>query len=351
MSLRFLHGLSKSLSARLSAGVCAALLLSSSPSATAQEIPIKSGEKVAFLGDSITAQGWSNLHGYVRLVVAGLEANGVKIDPIPTGGGGQTSKDMLARIKRDVIDKKPAWVMISCGMNDVQPGRGVELEQFKANVTDMITQCQAAGIKVILFTTTTGRARLEEYSQALRDLGKSKNCLMVDLFPVFTEANKKTDPMHALTGDGVHMTPEGNILMAKTILKVLGCTDAQVEKAYQTWLDLPNAGNFDARVDVEMNKKYFRTSCTLTLRQREKLFAAAQAAKRPTLMHWSKDLLSSLMKKKVKPTGPYDSLDVIFTSGDKDKVQAQLQQEFTDEIAKAVAQTPQAQQPQTPPAK
>ena len=49
------------------------------------EIVMKNGEKVAFLGDSITAQGWSSLHGYVRLVVAGLECNGVPITPVPTG--------------------------------------------------------------------------------------------------------------------------------------------------------------------------------------------------------------------------------------------------------------------------
>src|SRR4051794_33241388 len=47
------------------------------------EILVKSGEKIAFLGDSITQGGWSNPTGYVRLVMAGLEANGVKAEAIP----------------------------------------------------------------------------------------------------------------------------------------------------------------------------------------------------------------------------------------------------------------------------
>ena len=54
-----------------------ALLLAVLPARA--ELVLKSGEKVAFLGDSITAQGWTNPHGYVRLVVAGLQANGVQI--------------------------------------------------------------------------------------------------------------------------------------------------------------------------------------------------------------------------------------------------------------------------------
>ena len=68
------------------------------------EIVIKSGAKVAFLGDSITAQGWTSPHGYVQLVTAGLACNGVKIVPVPAGVGGHTSKDMLARLKELGID-------------------------------------------------------------------------------------------------------------------------------------------------------------------------------------------------------------------------------------------------------
>src|SRR4051812_22104276 len=79
------------------------------------EIAVKSGEKIAFLGDSITAGGWGNPAGYVRLVTAGLEANGVKAEPIPAGIGGHKSDNMLGRLDRDVISKKPQWMTLSCG--------------------------------------------------------------------------------------------------------------------------------------------------------------------------------------------------------------------------------------------
>jgi len=87
---------------------------------------------------------------------------------------------------------------------------------------------------------------------------------------------------------------------------------------------------------VVLNKQFFRTTCVLTLREREKLLAAALAAKKPTLMHWSKDLLASLMKKKVQPAGAYAALDALFAPGVREKVQAELQSEFDRAIRSIV---------------
>ena len=306
--------------------------------------PALDGQRVAFLGDSITAQGWSNPHGYVRLVVAGLDANCVKITPLPAGIGGNRSPDMLARLKRDVLEKKPDWVTISCGMNDVIHGpKGVPLEQFQTNLTELVAQCQAAGLKVMLFTTTTAGAwdsaqtrQLGDYSAFLRQLAQEKHCVLADLYPVFVAALKQADTLHGLTGDGVHLTPEGNQLMARTVLAAFGLSDAQLTKAREAWLDLPGAGAFTTRADIELNKKFFAASCTLTLRQRDQVLAAAAAAKRPTLSHWSKELLLTLMKRKVKPEGSFESLDALFAPDVKDKVQAELQAEFVAEIEKIV---------------
>src|SRR5262245_37700141 len=64
------------------------------------EIPMKSGEKVAFLGDSITQQGQGSAGGYVQLVASGLAANGVKIEVIGAGISGHKSNDMLQRLEK-----------------------------------------------------------------------------------------------------------------------------------------------------------------------------------------------------------------------------------------------------------
>lgn len=319
-----------------------AALLLSPLTALPAECLFKPKEKVAFLGDSITAQGWSNAHGYVRLVVAGLQVNGVDITPLPAGIGGHKSDDMLARLDRDVLAKRPDWVTISCGMNDVIHGaKGLPLDRYSANMTAIVERCQKAGLKVILFTTSTAgpgdsaqSKQLGAYSDFVRGLAREKRCVLIDLYPAFVDALRKADTLHGLTGDGVHMTPEGDQLIARTVLAGIGLDEDALKKAREAWLDLPGAGSLRTRVDVEMNKKFFTASSPLTLRQRDRLLEAAAAAKRPTLNHWSKELLLSLMKKKVQPTGPYTSLEALFAPEAKAKVQAELQEEFTAEIAK-----------------
>ena len=115
----------------------------------------KSGDSIAFLGDSITQQGAASPAGYVYLVINGLEQQGQKVTAIPAGISGHTSKDMLARLDRDVISKKPTWMTLSCGVNDVWHGaNGVELEPYKQNITAIVDKAQAAGIKVIMLTAT-----------------------------------------------------------------------------------------------------------------------------------------------------------------------------------------------------
>ena len=42
------------------------------------QIEVKNNDRIAFLGDSITAQGNSFQAGYVNLVMTGLQVNGIK---------------------------------------------------------------------------------------------------------------------------------------------------------------------------------------------------------------------------------------------------------------------------------
>ena len=309
--------------------------------ATATEgVRFSPGDRVAFLGDSITAQGWTSPAGYVNLVVAGLAANGVGIEPIPAGVGGNRSSDMLARLDRDVIAKRPHWVTVSCGMNDViQGARGVPIEAYRDHMRTIVERCRQAGIRVILFTTTlAGKAdspqsrTLGDYSEVVRRLAADTGCPLVDLYAASVEQAARTTPLRSMTYDGVHMMPEGNMLIARTVLAAVGCAPRKLARAEEAWLAIPRAGSFSTRVDVELNQKYFVTNTELSLGEREKILAAVEAAGRPTVMHWSKDLLLSLMKQKLRPNGPYESLEALFEPGVREKVQAELQEEFTARI-------------------
>ncbi len=210
------------------------------------EVAVKDGEKIAFMGDSITQQG-AGPGGYVRLVISGLEANGIKATAIPAGISGHKSDQMLARLEKDVLSKKPDWMTLSCGVNDVWHGaKGIPLDQYKVNITKIVDQCQAAGIKVMILTSTMigedapnpNNQKLAPYNAFLIELAKEKKCALADLNAAMQAeltaagADRK-DKM--LTRDGVHMNPAGNMMMASGVLKGFGLDEKQIKKAADSW--------------------------------------------------------------------------------------------------------------------
>jgi|TARA_B110000037_G_scaffold155044_1_gene174859 lysophospholipase L1-like esterase len=202
--------------------------------APAKAIPVKSGQKIAFLGDSITAAG-ARKGGYCQLVIEGLKKEGIEGTGVFAGISGHKSNQMLARLGKDVLSKNPNWMTLSCGVNDVWHGaRGVALEDYKTNITAIVDQAQAAGVKVMILTSTMIKEnqenelnqKLAPYNAFLRELAKEKACLLADLNAEMQEA-LKTFPKDApkgkqLTRDGVHMNALGNKMMAKGILKSFG---------------------------------------------------------------------------------------------------------------------------------
>lgn len=260
------------LSAALAAPLCAKA-----------EIAVKNGEKIAFLGDSITQGGWGNPAGYVRLVMAGLEANGVHAEVVPAGISGHKSDQMLARLDKDVLSKKPQWMTLSCGVNDVWHGpRGVPLDDamlksgtyddkvatrgtYKKNITAILDQATAAGVKPVVLTATVIQENLSSkengllapYNDFLRQLAKEKNVPLADLNAMFQERIKSENKpsVKVLTSDGVHMNTEGNKLMATGVLKAFGLSDAELDKAKAAWAPLEAAAVEQAKKQAEAKAK------------------------------------------------------------------------------------------------
>ncbi len=242
-----------------------AVALFSSLAMARAEIAVKTGDKIAFLGDSITAGGWSNPAGYVRLVVAGLAANGVTVEAVPAGVSGHKSNQMLARLEKDVLSKKPQWMTLSCGVNDVWHGpNGVPLDEAAAasgafnakagepekgtytkNIAAILDQAKATGVKPVLLTATVIKEdlaspenqKLEPYNRALRALATEKKVPLADLNAQFQERLKavNTPDKKVLTSDGVHMNQDGNKLMALGVLKAFNLNEAEIQKAESSW--------------------------------------------------------------------------------------------------------------------
>lgn len=212
------------------------------------EFLLQSGERVVFLGDSIT-QAASRPEGYIHLIELFCGIHGVVVETVNAGISGNKSSDMLARLERDVLSRQPDWVSVSCGVNDVWhqfafESEGIPLEAYKENMTALVDRIQAAGAKVILLTATPihedfdndENRMLSQYNAFLRNLAEQKDALLVDLDRAFRHAlSFKRRDDNLLTTDGVHMNPRGNRLMARSILRALGATGWQIRQAENRW--------------------------------------------------------------------------------------------------------------------
>jgi lysophospholipase L1-like esterase len=307
----------------------------------AAELAVKDGQKVAFLGDSITEGGWGNPAGYVRLVVAGLAANGIKVTPVPAGISGHKSNQMLERLRRDVLDKKPDWMTLSCGVNDVWHGaNGVPLEAYRTNIVAILEQCQAAGVQVLILTATVigeeldndNNRKLAPYNEFLRSLAKERNCRLADLNAMFQEAIKASGrPGRAFTSDGVHMNSAGDQLMARGVLQAFGLSEAQLNQAREGWRDIP--GSAVLRASYAAGKgKMLTVACRTTLRQRQEVESLALKEGK-SLEGWIDQALAEEAKKLLTPTGPYQSFEEMFRLRKEKEAQTVLEQRLSKRLA------------------
>jgi len=103
--------------------------------------PVPGERRVVFFGDSIT-DGWSKPeHG-------GFFPGRPYVN---RGIGGQTTAQMLLRLRADVIELRPRAVVILAGTNDIAGNSGpVTPDQVQDNLASMAELVRAHGIRVVL---------------------------------------------------------------------------------------------------------------------------------------------------------------------------------------------------------
>jgi lysophospholipase L1-like esterase len=318
------------------------LIVSWNPLAQAEEpskILVKSGSKIAFMGDSITDQGWKHPTGYVKLIVNGLEANKIHVTPIPAGVSGNIAGQMRERLQKDVLDKNPDWLLLSCGINDVWHLREhkEDFDKYKQNITSLVEKALAAKVAVIILTTTVIGEGLNEghnqtlvsYNQFLRTLAREKRCLLADVDADFREALKSSRG-GTLTADGVHLNPHGDQMVADRVLKTFGFTQAQLDPLHETWRDIPDAWQLRANYDKGMGKM-FLVQKLLTIRQYEQLQQIA-AKKKRSVHEMVRDLHANNIATYIKPRGEFETYDAIFEKKRQGELQPRLQAAFDRQI-------------------
>jgi lysophospholipase L1-like esterase len=204
-------------------------------------IELKKGDHIIFFGDSLTALAGREepkqhvTKGYVRIVREKLEQEhkdkGIKVDWVATGGHKVT--DLLKRVDKDVLSKKPTIVFIQIGVNDANAG--VTKAMFKAQLEELINRLQKGGAQVVQCSLTSlGEkhdgsnridARLEELAEVARQVAKEQKIPLNDLRKAFVahwkEHNKDNKPSGILTYDGNHFNQAGHEFVAEQMLKKL----------------------------------------------------------------------------------------------------------------------------------
>jgi lysophospholipase L1-like esterase len=222
----------------------AAVVLGLLPAAPADEKdapPLKKGERIVFLGDSITAGGVAP-KGYVTLVKNQLAERhkDLSIEVIGAGVSGNKVPDLQRRLEKDVLARKPTLVVIYIGINDVwhgetDPARGTPKDKYEAGLKELIGRIADAGGRIVLCTPTvigekkpgTNKLddRLDEYAEISRKVAKETGARLCDLRKAFQDHLAKNNPddkdKGILTTDRVHLNDAGNKLVADTVLSVI----------------------------------------------------------------------------------------------------------------------------------
>jgi lysophospholipase L1-like esterase len=182
----------------------------------------KPGEdRVVFMGDSIT-QGWK------------LDVSFPGKPYINRGIGGQTTPQMVVRFRQDVIDLKPAAVVILAGINDIAGNTGpMTLEQTEGNIASMAELARANGIRVVLCSVTpafdfawapglTPAPKVLEVNEWMKKYAAENGDVYVDFHSAMKDDREGLPP--TLSRDGVHPLPAGYAIMAPL-------AEAGIEKA------------------------------------------------------------------------------------------------------------------------
>lgn len=176
--------------------------------------------RVVFMGNSIT-DGWINADSSFF----------VGKNYIDCGISGQTTPQMLLRFRSDVIDLKPAVVVILAGINDIAGNTGpMTLEETYGNIVSMAQLAKASDIPVVISSVLPAydfpwRPGMEpankviELNKMLKDYCDKHNIVYLDYFNAMKD--ERNGLPANLSHDGVHPTLAGYRIMERLAEKAI----------------------------------------------------------------------------------------------------------------------------------
>ena len=211
--------------------------------------PFAKGERVAFIGDSITHGGiWV---GWLKFFVETRLGGGVEF--LNCGIAGDSAWNVKHRIKWDILPQKPDRAFIMLGMNDSgseewksdsptdaeKATRARRFTAYRSYMNNILDQLAAANVKVTLvtpspydeystiFKTPPCKGRNERalfgIAGIVRELAAERNLPLIDFYAPMTELQKKWfASIHLCRADRVHPNAVGGLHMGLVAADALG---------------------------------------------------------------------------------------------------------------------------------
>jgi len=171
------------------------------------------------------------------------ERLGRPIEVINAGVDADVAPLALARLERDVLARKPDWVVVMLGTNDAgffRPPNGVAdaprvpIKEFEATMREIIRRIRAAGASIVLCTSVPMSSHywlghlpayqknglnylVAQYAEVVRRLARELGLPLAEVHEAFQRHPQRDE----LIPDGIHPDPRGQRLIAETILPIL----------------------------------------------------------------------------------------------------------------------------------
>jgi lysophospholipase L1-like esterase len=183
-------------------------------------LPAAGETRVVFMGNSIT-EGWiMNMPDFFK-----------ENNYVDRGISGQTTPQMLIRFHPDVVDLKPAVVVILAGINDIAGNTGPSTQKMiENNLAAMVEIAKANGIRVVLssvlpaydFPWKPGMQPAEKVVALniwIKNYALTHDCVYVDYFTPMADERNGLKAEYSV--DGVHPTLAGFQVMAPLVQQAI----------------------------------------------------------------------------------------------------------------------------------
>jgi lysophospholipase L1-like esterase len=183
-------------------------------------LPAKGEKRIVFMGNSIT-EGWSRICPEF-----------FKDKPyVNRGISGQTTPQMLIRLRPDVINLKPSVVILNAGVNDIAGNTGPStLEMIEDNISSMAELARSSGIKVIIASVLPAfdfpwkpglkpAEKIASLNEWLKDYSLKNKFVYLDYYSSMVDSRKGLNPLYS--EDGVHPNEAGYKVMGPLAEKAI----------------------------------------------------------------------------------------------------------------------------------